>query len=117
MPPEHQKHLEWTPSRLVSWAGKTGPATAALVQHIMDAKAHPEQGYRACLGIMRLAKSYGSARLEAAAMRALRFNVCSFGAVRSILAAGLDRQASDKPPAQAMLPPHDNLRGDHYYRS
>ena len=117
MPPEHQKHLEWTPSRLVAWAGQTGPATAALVQHIMDAKAHPEQGYRACLGIMRLAKSYGSPRLEAAAVRAMRFNVCSYGAVRSILASGLDRQATDKPPAQAMLPLHDNLRGDHYYRS
>jgi transposase len=117
MPPEHQKYLEWTPTRIIDWAGKTGPAAAALVQHIMAAKTHPEQGYRSCLGIMRLAKSYGSARLEAACARALRFNVCSFGAVRSILSSGLDRQSADKPPAQPALPLHDNLRGDIYYRS
>lgn len=117
MPPEHQKHLEWTPSRLVDWAGKVGPSTAALAGRIMASKAHPEQGYRACLGIMRLGKSYGSARLEAAAARALRFNVCSFGAVRSILSSGLDRQGGDKGPAQPILPFHDNLRGGQYYRS
>ena len=117
MPPEHQAHLEWTPSRIIAWAAKTGPATAALVQHIMAAKTHPEQGYRACLGTMRLAKSYGSARLEAACARAMRFNVASFGAVRSILASGLDRQSADKAPAQPALPLHDNLRGDLYYRS
>ena len=117
MPPEHQKYLEWTPTRIIDWAGKTGPAAAALVQHIMAAKTHPEQGYRSCLGIMRLGKSYGSARLEAACARALRFNVCSFGAVRSILSSGLDRQAADKPPSQPALPLHDNLRGDIYYRS
>lgn len=117
MPPEHQKYLEWTPTRIIDWAGKTGPAAAAMVQQIMAAKTHPEQGYRSCLGIMRLGKSYGSARLEAACARALRFNVCSFGAVRSILSSGLDRQTADKPPAQPALPLHDNLRGDIYYRS
>lgn len=117
MPPEHQKHLEWTPSRITAWAAKAGPATVALVERIMAAKQHPQQGYRACLGVLRLGKSFGTARLEAAAVRALRFNVATFGAVRSILPSGLDRQPAEQENAQAMLPLHDNLRGDHYYRS
>jgi transposase len=117
MPPEHQKHLEWTPTRIIEWAGKTGPFTAGLVNRIMAGKAHPEQGYRACLGVLRLGKSYGAARLEAAAGRALHFNACTFHSVRSILASGLDRQRYVKLPAQAVLPFHENIRGGQYYSS
>lgn len=117
MPPEHQKHLEWTPTRIIEWAGKTGPFTAELVNRIMAGKAHPEQGYRACLGVLRLGKSYGAARLEAAAGRAVYFNACTFHSVRSILASGLDRQRYVKLPAQTVLPFHENIRGGQYYSS
>jgi transposase len=116
MPPEHRKYLEWTPSRIIGWAEKTGPFTASLAKQIMEARAHPQQGYRACLGIMRLGRLYGTARLEAASARALRFGSLSFRAVRAILEKGLDRQAADTP-SQGVLPFHDNLRGDYYYRS
>lgn len=115
MPPEHQKHVEWTPSRIVGWAAKTGPATAALVERIMAAKTHPEQGYRACLGVLRLSKSYTPQRLEAAAGRALRFNTCTFRSIRSILVAGLDRQDEHRPASQGQLPLHGNVRGGDYY--
>lgn len=117
MPLEHQKHIEWPPSRIIDWAAKTGPSAAELMKRIMAAKAHPEQGYRTCLGILRLGKSYGAKRLEAAAKRALRFNTCTFGSMRSILLSGLDRQPYAEPPAQAVLPFHDNLRGGQYYNS
>ena len=117
MPPEHQKHLEWTPSRIIDWAAKTGPSTAELVRRIIAGKAHPEQGYRACLGVLRLGKSYGAVRLEAAAGRALRFNLYTFHGVRSILSSGLDRQGYVKPPEQSVLPFHDNIRGGQYYNS
>ena len=117
MPPEHRKYLEWSPSRIIAWSEKTGPFTAELAKQIMAAKTHPQQGYRACLGIMRLGKSYGPARLEAASARALRFGSLSFRAVRAILEKGLDRRPADSPPAQSMLPFHDNLRGGEYYRS
>lgn len=117
MPPEHQKHLDWTPSRIIDWAGKTGPCTAELVKRIMEGKAHAEQGYRACLGILRLGKSYGAERLEAAAGRALHFNICTFQGMRSILSSGLDRQRYLKTPTQTILPFHDNIRGGQYYSS
>jgi transposase len=70
MPPAHRAHAEWTPSRLIAWAAKTGPATAQVVTKILASRPHPEQGYRACLGLLRLGQRYGTERLEAACARA-----------------------------------------------
>ena len=61
MPKSHQAHLEWTPSRLIHWAETVvGPATAQVVRTILESKPHPEMGYRACLGIMSLGKTYSN---------------------------------------------------------
>lgn len=115
-PPEHRKFLEWTPSRIVAWAAKAGPSSAVLVERIMATRRHPEQGFRACLGIMQLGDGYGAERLEAAATRALKYNGCSYKCIRSILVAGLD-QASDieDEAQQPSLPLHENVRGGEYY--
>ena len=116
MPPEHRKYAEWSPSRLIQWASRTGTATAQLVERIIAARTYPEQGYRACLGIIRLGQHYQRERLEAAAQRALKYNTCSYKSVRAILAAGLDQQPDTaEPPHQAALPMHGNIRGREYY--
>lgn len=115
MPPEHRKYAEWTPSRILAWAGKTGPSTAEVAGKIMAARAFPEQGYRACLGIMRLGQRYGAQRLEAACRRALRFNAASYRSIKSILALGLDRQVDGEAARQTTLPFHENIRGGDYY--
>ena len=115
MPPAHQNYLEWTPSRMVTWAKKTGPATAELVQKIIDSRTHPEQAYRSCLGILRLEKSYPKERLENAAVRAVKFGALSFKALRNILSAGLDRLEEKPDGSKPTLPTHDNIRGGHYY--
>jgi transposase len=116
MPPAHQKHLEWTPTRIIEWAGKTGPGTALVVEKIMAKRDHPEQGYKSCLGILRhLLGHYGAARVEAAAGRALEFNTCTYTSMRSILLRGLDRQTNAGESAQAALPFHANVRGGKYY--
>src|SRR5260370_42095862 len=83
-PKAHQRHLEWTPSRLVDWAKTMGAATADLFERIIAAKRHPEQGYRSCLGILRLGKQYSSQRLDAAARPAIALNACSYQSVKSI---------------------------------
>jgi transposase len=116
MPESHRRHAEWTPGRIVSWAGKTGPATARLVEAVMAARPHPEQGFRSCLGIVRLGDRYGKERLEAACTRALAVRAHSYRSIESILRSGLDRQPL--PPARPQLrhPGHDNLRGPDYYR-
>jgi len=116
MPPEHRKYAEWSPSRFIQWASKTGAATAQLVEKIMAARTYPEQGYRACLGIIRLGQHYEPERVEAAAKRALKFNTCSYKSVRAILAAGLDQQPdAEEQPRQATLLMHGNIRGREYY--
>lgn len=116
MPPEHRKYAEWTPSRIIDWAGKTGPRTARLVEEILASRKFPEQGYRACLGILRLGRHYGQERLEAACARALRFRAASYKSVRAILAANLDRVGDGPGAVQETLPLHDNIRGGQYYQ-
>ncbi len=90
-PKSHQAHLEWTPSRLMRWGSETGPATGQVIEHILKSKPHPEQGYRACLGLMSLRRRYEPARLEAACARACTTGAMTYRSVKSILAAGLDQ--------------------------
>jgi len=118
MPKSHQKYLEWTPSRLVRWAGQIGPHTQNLVACIIENRPHPEQGYRSCLGLLRLGKTYSPERLEAACARALQMKAYSYKNVESILKKGLDRQPLVSASSQTPLPllEHANLRGKEYYQ-
>jgi transposase len=116
-PKSHQAHLEWSPARLIHWAQhQVGPHCAAAVRYILEHKPHPEQGYRSCLGLMRLARRHGIARLERACQRSLLLEVCSYRSIQSILDAHLEAQPLPKPPTEARPVTHENLRGDHYYR-
>jgi transposase len=115
MPKSHQAHLEWTPSRLIHWAEKIGVATAQVVRTILETKPHPEIGYRACLGILRLEKIYSQQRLEAASQRALQLQACSYSSLKSILKRSLDRQLPLEPEPSTPGPRHENLRGPLYY--
>jgi len=118
MPKAHQKHLEWSPSRLIRWAATIGTQTAELVRAILAERRHPEQGYRSCLGILRLGRRYGEERLEAAAGRALAAGARAYRHVDSILKHGLDRLPSAEPTAavESTLAIHANVRGPDYYR-
>ena len=119
MPKSHQKYLEWTPSRLIQWAGTIGPQTQKLVTFILENRPHPEQGYRSCLGVLRLKKRYTPERLEAACARALLFKAYSYKNVESILKNGLDQHPLDRSSSsQPCLPlrEHENLRGKEYYQ-
>lgn len=116
-PRSHQAHLEWTPQRMVDWAGKIGPFTAQLFDRILADKPHPEMGYRSCLGLIRLAKQYTAERMEAAAERALATGACRYKSVKSILQKGLDRQPAGlvAEPAASAPVTHDNVRGGEYF--
>lgn len=115
-PKAHQRHLEWTPTRLIHWAGTIGEHCARLVERILQSKPHPEQGYRACLGIMRLGRRYGADRLERACYRAVALDACSYRHVKSMLATGMDTQPLPCLAEPASTVTHDNLRGRDYYR-
>jgi transposase len=114
MPRSHQAHAEWTPSRILRWAGEVGPATKALVEKILQERPHPEQGYRACLGILRLEKKYTRERLEKAAARAVACHSHSYRSVDSILKNKLESQPLPRF-SQSRLPLHENIRGGSYF--
>ena len=114
-PKSHQRYLEWTPSRIISWAEKTGPCTAQLVETIMSTKLHPEQGFRSCMGILSLGKKYSVERLEAASKRAIAIRACSYKSVKSILQNNLDKVALPDQKEVTIVIEHDNIRGERYF--
>lgn len=114
MPKAHREFAQWTPQRIISWAGETGTATAQVVESILSRKAYPEHGFRSCMGVISLAKRYSKERLEAACERALAIKGVTYRSIKSILENNLDQKAL---PAQIALPPisHENIRGTDYY--
>ena len=117
MPKSHKEYAEWTPERLVRWAKKSGLNTAELVQNIMSKKIHPQQGFRPCLGIMRLGEQYGYDRLDFACKRALYLGSTNYKSLESILKNNLDKQPlpGETNESDFQIPNHENLRGSDYY--
>jgi transposase len=115
MPDGHRHWREWSPERLVRWAGETGPSTAKMVEQLLERFVHPQQGYRACLGIISLAKMYGPDRVEMACARALACGAISQKNIRLMLKNNLETAAL--PEAAPSTPPiqHANIRGAAYY--
>ena len=121
MPESHRRHAQWTPSRLIGWGQKIGPGTGAVVQWQFDNRPHPEQGYRTCLGLLSLAKTYGEQRLEAACRRALTLGSPTRKRIEAILEAKLDQHPELFPGADTAAPTasrsHENVRGAEYFRA
>lgn len=133
MPPAHQKYAEWTPSRIIEWAGKTGPSTALVVEKMIETKPHPEQAYRAALGIIRLADHYDKERVEKAAAKALLIGSPSYTTIKSMLARSMEsapvrvpgsnnvqKETANQAPMAAQeeqltLLAQENIRGGKYY--
>ena len=116
MPASHRAHLEWTPAKLIAWGERIGVSTAAVVTWQMTHRPHPEQGYRACLGLLALARKYSAPRLEAACTRAMAIRAPHLRSVTSILKCGLDGQPKPLGAADNPVVAHDNVRGPDYYR-
>ena len=115
MPPSHRRYADWTIERIRREAAGIGPSTALLCEQILENRPHPEQGFRACLGIIRLVKPFGAERLEAAAARALEIGARTYGSVKSILENNLDRQPAHRRLADGVTIHHPNIRGARYY--
>lgn len=114
MPSAHRRYGKWTPGGLIAAGEKIGPSTAAFFQVVIEARPHPEQGFRTCLGILSLARSYDNARVDAACRRGILIKARSVASIRSILKSGLDRafldETSDHQPLR-----HGNIRGQGYF--
>ena len=117
MPKSHQRYLDRTPTRLIEEAQQIGPETGQLAAAILAAKRHPEMGYRSCLGILKLAKTYPAERMEAAARRALLARAYSCRSLESILKNQLDKLPLPDSPPDPPSVEHDNIRGADYFAS
>jgi len=115
-PKAHQAHLAWPPSRIVHWAQTVGPFTARAVETILANYPHPESGYRGCLGLIRLADRYSTARVEAAAERALAVGAARYKSIASILRNSLDRESPPAAQEEHRSVDHDNIRGSEYFQ-
>lgn len=115
MPAAHRAHMEWTPQRLIHWGRSIGPATAEAVTRLMAENKHPEHGYRACLGLLSLAKRYGKARLEAGCTLALQLGACQYRHVNDILKNNRD-QSAPATTGDWISPDHAHVRGPGYYQ-
>jgi transposase len=116
MPKAHRAHREWSPGRFLDWAKSIGPCAAQVIELQLTDRPHPEHGYRACLGLLKLSRGYGKARLEATCERALTIRSASYRSVASILKQGRDQQPLlEEQSNQAELPLHTNVRGPGYY--
>jgi transposase len=116
MPSDHQFYSEWSPERFIHWAEKIGPNTAKIVQLELASRQHPQQAYRACLGILDFAKKYTPARLESACHYALANEIHSYRGVKNILVNQIDPLSSPGEVSQpSLLPSHANIRGKDYY--
>lgn len=114
MPEKHRRIKGWTPDKILSWADDVAPDVRAACAAILESRSHPEQGVRACLGVLQLRKRYGTDRLSAACRRALQFGTPSYKRLCSILENNLDSQPLPDSP-QRRLGPHENIRGAAYY--
>jgi transposase len=113
MPSAHRRYAEWTPDRFRRWGASIGPETERLVIAILANRPHPEQGFRTCLGVLRLFKELDPARAERVALRAVAINALTCKSIASIIANKLDR--SPTAPEQQTVISHENLRGPSYF--
>ena len=114
MPNEHRQYLEWTPERIRLWGGKIGPHTQEFMDEVMEHRDHPEHGFRSCLGIIRLSKTYSPGRVENACKRALELQAYNYRSVKSLLEKNLENLAPAEK--EKIVPLHANVRGKDYYR-
>lgn len=115
LPKAYRAHLQWSPERLIHWGLDIGAATGSLVRRMLEARQHPEHGYRACLALLSLAKRYGKPRLEAACLISLELGTTKGSHVRDILANGRDLVKPSTTP-EWVSPAHANVRGAAYYQ-
>jgi transposase len=113
MPSAHRRYADWTPERFRRWARAIGPETEGLVIAVLHHRPHPEQGFRTCLGVLRLFRGLDPARVEAVSARAVAVGALTYKGIASILANNLQR--APRSSVSAPVIDHPNLRGPRYF--
>jgi transposase len=113
MPSAHRRYAAWSPERFRRWAAQVGPNTEALIAAVLESRPHPEQGFRTCLGVLKLYRGVDPAQVEAVSARALEIGALNCKSVAALLSR--KSSAAAKADAPAPLLDHANLRGPGYY--
>ena len=116
MPHEHRQYLEWTPARIKSWGEKIGSHTRDFMEKVMECRTHPEHGFRTCLGIIRLSRTYSPQRVEKACKKALDVGAHNYRSVNNILKMRLEETGHEDSGTKKITPSHNNIRGGNYYQ-
>lgn len=111
MPPNHRFHAEWTPERFLKWAEEIGPSTRRCIEYLLQTRTYPEQAFRSCLGILKLANKYSKQALENTCSQINPGDTISYREIKS----RLDALPTPTQPVEPCLPPHANIRGEQYY--
>lgn len=114
-PRAHREYGKWPPERVLSWAESVGSHVGELARAILARRTHPETGYRACLGVIRLADRFGRERLDVACGRAVKLESPTYKTVAAMLSKGLDLAPLPDSPRQASVTAHENIRGASYF--
>lgn len=117
MPKEHQYQYEkWNPGRILSWAQSMGGSTTQLMQTIMEERNHPVRGYRSCIAILNLSKTYGKEALEMASAKALEINARRVASIESMLKHKTYLDREENGINNLFFNAHANVRGADYYK-
>lgn len=116
MPPAHRFVSDWSKENFLKWAREQiGDHAQEFCEGIFQRKDHPQQAYKACMGVLQLRKNYGKDRIEKACQRALAYNAISYHSLKSILERNLDQQPQNNTKSLT-IPMHENIRGPQYYQ-
>lgn len=118
MPAEHQAYMKYTEEDFVAWGKNTGPATQLTVESFLHRGKEPEQGFKFCASLQKLAKKYSGARLEAACRKLL--DCTSNPDIRtlsSVLRNGQDKIQKPKDSKEQKTSSTGHTRGADYYRN
>jgi len=112
----HRYLSEWSPEKFIREAEAIDPIVRQYIEAVLEAKAHPEQAYKSCAGILNLCRKVGKERLSQACKRALEYQIYTYPIIVSILDKQLDRHDVSESETQEEMPEHDNIRGNEYYQ-
>jgi transposase len=115
MPAAHQFVEGWNTERFTTWASNIGGSVETFIGLLIESKEHPQQAFKACLGVLNLGKKYKDEDMEKVCKRALAYNTISFRFIDNALKNNIHKMDEDIA-MNLILPLHENIRGRDNYK-